>query len=105
MVKKKFTTVEEARKVVSHTLKEGKDFEVTKKLRDLNHPLGCIEGKRKTSPLKFRIAEIQGKFYILAVWDAREKVTGNSDKDLEGIMDLLCKKGRSIGTLLWDSSL
>ena len=103
--KEKFTTAEEARKVVSHTLKEGRDFEVTKKLRDLNHPLGCIEGKRKTSPLKFRIAKIQGNFYILAVWDAREKVTGNSEKDLEGIMDLLCKKGRRIGTLLRDSSL
>ena len=110
LIRKSFTTAEEARKIVSDTLGgTGNDRKGEKDdLTQLRHPLGKIVGKRKTSPLRFRIVKCCEHYHIAAIWDNREVVTGNLPGDLQGLITLLCKeengrKMKEIGGLLRDN--
>lgn len=92
--------IEKARRLVSdslggHGVSEGKDD-----LMHLHQPLGCIKPTRKTSPLKYRIVACGESYRILAVWDGREEVTGNTSSDLDSVIDLLVEKKPDLGFLL-----
>lgn len=88
-----YTSAETARRDVSDSLGGRDDRKGQDDLAALNDPLGFINGrdgrKRKTSPLKYRIVRFDGKFRVLAFWDGRSEVTGNSDDDFRGVVDLL----------------
>ena len=88
-----YSSAEIARRDVSDSLGGREDQEGKDSLAKINDPLGFINGragrKRKTSPLKYRIVRFDGKFRILAFWDGREEVTGNSDDDFYDVVDLL----------------
>jgi hypothetical protein len=95
-----FTNADEARRIVSDTIGGHGDFPGADSLARINHPLGKISGGRKTSPLRFRIVQIESAYHIAAVWDARENVTGNRPGDLAAVITLLRGKGKRIGHLL-----
>lgn len=99
-----YRTAEDARRDVSDTL-GGKDDPMGESdLARLHHPLGKVFGGRKTSPLRFRIIRPDSSYCIAAVWDGREKVTGNRPGDLEGVIRLLDKAGKPIGRALQGAS-
>lgn len=95
-----FASAEEARYTISDTIGGRDDRDGDDSLARIRHPLGRVFGGRKTSPLRFRIIPIGGQFHIAAVWDDREKVTGNRSGDLEEVIRLLQAKGKGIGHLL-----
>lgn len=98
LLKETFATAEAARICISDTL-GGRDDRFDDLAR-MQHPLGTIRGRRKTSPLRFRIVRISNRFHVVAVWDNRTAVTGNRPEDLKGIADLLDNRGKKIGTAL-----
>lgn len=101
-----YATAELARRVVSDTLGGRDDHQGQDDLARLNDPLGKIgRGIRKTSPLRFRIVGIGSEFRIAAVWDARDRVTGNRPQDLAGLIRLLADKKPALGRQLAASSL
>ncbi len=64
-------------------------------------PLGKAIGGRKTSPLRFRVVRFEsGVFRILALWDGRTEVTGNSTRDLAHAIETLAEKNKAIGLQL-----
>lgn len=88
-----FPNAEVARKVITDTLGD--------KAFGGSAPLGKIAGGRKTSPLRFRIVKFcDNDFRIIAVWDGRTAVTGNSDRDLKEAVQTLKHNGKRIGVLL-----
>ena len=93
-----YATAEQARKDVSDSL-GGPERNGQDELRRLHNPLGGIS-PRKTSPLKYRIVKIGEVFHILALWDNRRKVTGNTEDDFYGVIDLLAKKKPELGRQL-----
>jgi len=95
-----FDSAEEARRVVSDTIGKAKGHSAPDPLLKYNHPLGKIHGSRKTSPLRFRIIQVGGSHHIVAVWDGRSNITGNSPKDRDGVIRLLVEKDKKIGHLL-----
>lgn len=95
-----YSTAEEARKTVSDSLGGPVGDNGQNDLRDLNEPLGCIRPRRKTSPLKYRIVPFGNTFRILAFWDGRRAVTGNSIDDFYGIVDLLAERKPELGRQL-----
>ena len=105
-----YSSAEKARRDVSDSLGgPGKEKQTERDdLQDLNNPLGCINGKnkrgeeltRKTSPLKFRILRFGTSYRILAFWDGRTEMTGNTDSDLYGVVDLLAQNKPRIGEQL-----
>ncbi len=100
LTRESFATAEEARRVVSDTIGGRDDRQGEDSLSRINHPLGRVFGGRKTSPLRFRILPIAGRFHIAAVWDDRNAVTGNQQGDLISAVRLLSTKGKRLGTLL-----
>jgi hypothetical protein len=63
--------------------------------------LGKIFKGRKTSPLRFRVVSPgKDRFFIAAVWDDRQAVTGNRAGDLEGLIKLLQRKKPALGNQL-----
>lgn len=97
---KSFDSAEEARRTVSDTIGGSDDHEGKASLAAINHPLGRVFGGRKTSPLRFRILPIAGRFHIAAVWDNRSTVTGNQPGDLGAAIQLLAQKEKHLGSLL-----
>lgn len=97
-LKKKFPSAEDARKVITDTLAE-KTFE------EEDYPLGKINNSRKTSPLRLTVRKIANQFYILALWDGRENVTGNTRAHLQTAINKLSGHPCEIGELLKDSTL
>ena len=103
---KVFPNAEAARKVITDTLDE-------EQFSGFNRPLGGIKKPRgrKASPLRFRVMSFDdGGFRIAAVWDGREKVTGNKEGDLRRAIDALTAGGKGgnvheIGGLLKNSGL
>lgn len=95
-----YKSAEEARRDVSDTIGGRDDREGDSDLARVRHPLGRVFGGRKTSPLRFRIVQINGICRIAAVWDGRSAVTGNRDSDLSGAIDLLKRRGKPIGEQL-----
>jgi len=98
LLNESYKKAEDARKVITDTLND-KDFGTAA-------PLGRVMGGRKTSPLRFRVIKFDdGDFRIVAVWDGRENVTGNTMEDLRAAIRKLREKGKSIGVQLADSPL
>ncbi|NLB68546.1 MAG: type III-B CRISPR module RAMP protein Cmr1 [Lentisphaerae bacterium] len=97
----KYEEAEDVRNLVSDTLGGRDDREGEGELARLRYPLGKAFGGRKTSPLRFRIVSPDNNgFYIAAVWDDRQEVTGNTPGDLEGIIRLLQQKKSELGNQL-----
>lgn len=103
-----FPDEKEARKVITNTLggpfpchpQDGSD------LASLDEPLGFVQKQsRKVSTLKMTVRKIGRQFFIVAVWDGRERVTGNRASDLRGVIDVLANHPKPIGELLRESSL
>ncbi len=105
-----YSSAELARRAVSDSLGGPGENKKSERddLQDLNNPLGCIKGKsrigeeltRKTSPLKYRILRFGNQFRILAFWDGRTDVTGNTNNDLYNVIDLLAQRKPEIGAQL-----
>ena len=91
-----YSSAERARRDVSDSLGGREDREGKDSLARINDPLGFINGrdgkKRKTSPLKYRIVRFGDRFRVLAFWDGRQGVTGNTDNDFYAVVDLLDRK-------------
>jgi hypothetical protein len=113
-----YHTAEQARGVVSDTLGGPRPAnpDETAMLRDLHWPLGDVASKRlqqedrtrkdrKTSPLRFRIVGIGQEYRIAAIWDGRDRVTGNRPSDLPGIIKLLAERKPNLGGQLQASAL
>lgn len=100
VLEKPYERAEEARKVVSDSLGGRDDWSGKDDLKKLHDPLGFIGGGRKTSPLKYRIVRLKKGFHILALWDNRRSVTGNTEDDFYGIIDLLEQKKPKLGSQL-----
>lgn len=110
LIEESFRTAEEARKVITETISH-------EALRHLSYPLGAVRRavsdpapSRKTSPLRLTVRRFADGFRILAVWDNRSQVTGNTSDQLRGAIDLLAdgtsqSKPTRIGKLLRGSSL
>lgn len=117
LLNNEYSSSEEARVDISDTL-GGKNekthrFEDQDELSALSYPLGNVKQKgqpetapkRKTSPLRFRIVQCNNHYRIAAVWDNRREVTGNTERDLQGIIRLLREKDKALGILLENSNL
>lgn len=97
----RYDSAEDARCVISDTLGGREDNEGQNDLARLHYPLGKVFKGRKTSPLRFRIISPNSDgFYIAAVWDDRQVVTGNSVGDLEGLVRLLQRRKPQLGNQL-----
>lgn len=89
----RYENAKDARRVVSDTLGGRDDRDGESELARLHFPLGKMGKDRKTSPLRFRIVSPGNNgFYIAAVWDDRQAVTGNRPGDLEGLVQLLQRR-------------
>jgi hypothetical protein len=98
LLETRYAAAEDARRIVSDTLGGRDDAEGENDLAKLNHPLGKISQGRKTSPLRFRIVSPGcGGHYIAAIWDDRDRVTGNRPGDLAGIVNLLKQRKPDLG--------
>lgn len=86
-----YSSAEAARRDVTDTLSG---------LRHLNHPLGMVNPGRKTSPLRLTVRDFSGKCHIIASWDKRTQVTGNSAADLAGAAKELAAAGKPLGPQL-----
>jgi hypothetical protein len=96
LLDKTYDRAEDARRDASDTIGGRDDAEGEDTLSRINHPLGTINrGNRKTSPLRFRIVYLSGKFRIAALWDNRQQVTHNALGDLERVIALLQKGTRN----------
>jgi hypothetical protein len=100
-----YGSAEQARKVASDTLGGRDDRQGQGNLARLHDPLGKVFGGRKTSPLRFRIVSIGNQCRIAAIWDARERVTGNRPPDLAGVIRLLAERKPALGLQLQRSGL
>ena len=89
---REYSSSEIARRDVSDSLGGRDDQQGQNDLARMHNPLGKVFGGRKTSPLKYRIVRFADKFRILAFWDGRKEVTGNSIDDFYGIVDLFDKR-------------
>jgi hypothetical protein len=105
LLKKVYTSAEDARRVVSDTLGGRDDRQGQSDLKGLNYPLGRAFDGRKTSPLRFRITGIAGQHRIAAIWDGRAKVTGNTPDHLRGLIKLLAQRKPELGKQLAESAL
>jgi len=105
-----FDQPEDARRVVTETISH-------RAFPDLHYPLGAVRQgpqdpapSRKTSPLRLTVRRFADGFRILAVWDGRQSVTGNTAVHLKSAIERLANgTGQSnptqLGTLLRESSL
>ncbi len=110
LLDKVFATAEEARKVAAETIAH-------QALRDVSYPLGAVrQGRtdpapsRKTSTLRLTIRQFADGYRILALWDERQSVTGNTRDHLRTAIDRLARgtahsAPTEIGRLLAESSL
>jgi len=102
---KEYDSAEIARRDISDSLGGRDDRTGQDDLKRLHDPLGRVFNGRKTSPLKYRIVRLGGKFRILAFWDGRTEVTGNSDDDFYDVVDLLAHRKPRIGEQLKEKFL
>lgn len=100
VLEKAYEKAEIARRVVSDSLGGKDDVAGTGELKRLHDPLGRVFGGRKTSPLKYRIVQLKTGFHILALWDNRREVTGNTAGDFYGIIELLRSRKPELGNQL-----
>lgn len=100
-----YTNAEAARRDCSDTIGGRDDRRAQDDLANIRDPLGRIRPQRKTSPLRFRVVGLEGRFRIAALWDARTQVTHNSMSDLHRAIQLLQAKGKPIGHQLAATAL
>ncbi len=104
-----FETTEDARKVITETIDH-------RAFPDVSYPLGAVRQKddpapsRKTSPLRLTVRRFADGHRILAIWDDRREVTGNTPAHLRTAIERLAKgtaqsRPTEIGRLLQQSSL
>lgn len=107
-----FKTAEEARRNATDTISH-------QALVRQKFPLGAVKQgpsdtsnapQRKTSPLRLTVRRFPDGFRLIAVWDGREEVTGNTIQDLKEAAQVMSRGGplsqpKTIGTLLLDSTL
>ncbi len=105
-----FSDAECARKVITETISH-------QAMEDINYPLGAVrQGRddpappRKTSPLRLTVRSFTDGFRILAMWDERQEVTGNTVNHLRTAVDRLAhgthqSRPTRIGQLLQQSAL
>jgi len=112
ILKPVFTSAEEARKVATDTINH-------QALIQEGFPLGAVKQgerdqsgapKRKTSPLRLTIRQFHDGFRLLATWDGRYEVTGNTPEDLMRAITKLAigtsqSTPKQIGKLLQGSRL
>lgn len=91
-----YDRAEDARRDASDTIGGRGDAAGEDSLSNIDHPLGRIRPTRKTSPLRFRIVKLDGKYRIAALWDKRQ-FTGNTDGDLRSVIALLARGTRLSG--------
>jgi hypothetical protein len=91
-------TAEAARRDITDTL-GGEGI-----LQHSNYPLGKVFNGRKTSPLRFRVVQFApAHFQIAAIWDGRQRVTGNTFDDFRAAIRLLATANKRIGAQLADT--
>lgn len=100
VLERDYPSAERARVDVSDSLGGRNDRDGQNDLARLHDPLGRVFGGRKTSPLKYRILRFGDRYRILAFWDGRTEVTGNTNRDLYGVLDLLAQRKPEIGAQL-----
>jgi len=105
-----FTKAEDARRVITETISHAA-------FGDIFYPLGAVrQGRedpapsRKTSPLRLTVRQFEDGFRILAMWDDRQSVTGNTPGHLRTAIDRLANgtthsRPTEIGKLLQASKL
>lgn len=107
-----FDAAEQARAVITDTISH-------QALAFARFPLGAVKQgwrdnsgapARKTSPLRFTIRRIAGRYHIIALWDARSHVTGNSVADLRKAIEVIANgtgqsQPKRIGQMLRESAL
>lgn len=106
LLDKPFDSAEAAREVITETISH-QAFQAEK------YPLGGINlgnMQRKTSPLRLTVRRFDDGFRILALWDGREAVTGNTRDHLRQAIQKLANgtsksKSTEIGKLLAASQL
>ena len=110
LLNKVFPHSEQARKVITETISH-------QAMADVGYPLGAVRQghqdmapSRKTSPLRLTVRRLADGYRILAVWDGRQAVTGNSLANLRVAVDRLARgtplsHPTEIGRLLQESSL
>ena len=89
-----YGSADNARADVSDSLGGRNDRGGQDDLARLHDPLGRVFGGRKTSPLKYRILRFGSTFRVLAFWDGRQEVTGNTKHDFYDVIDLLYERKR-----------
>ena len=95
-----YAAAERARCDVSDSLGGRDRRDEQNDLARMHDPLGKVFGGRKTSPLKYRVLRFGDKFRILAFWDWRQNVTGNTNSDFYDVIDLLALRKPRIGEQL-----
>mgnify|MGYP006269373821 CR=1 FL=1 len=101
-----YTDERKARTIATDTL--GGPFNAGNAASDLarlHYPLGVVKDKkanqnaprRKTSPLKLKVARFSDGLRLIAVWDTRQTVTGNSVEDFKGMIQALKQKNKRLG--------
>jgi len=95
-----YSNAESARKVITNTIGGQDRANHPIDLRQINYPLGTIKPKRKTSPLRMTIRKFENEFRIIATWDQRQEVTGNTIDHLRQATQGLESKNKPIGPLL-----
>lgn len=105
-----FTQAEDARKVITETIDH-------RAFADVHYPLGAVrQGHddvapvRKTSPLRLTVRQFSDGFRILAMWDDRLSVSGNTHAHLRTAIERLANgtsksRATEIGKLLKMSNL
>ncbi len=73
-------------------------------MQRLHDPFGSIR-PRKTSPLRLRPIQLAEGAFLLAIWDARREVTGNTPQELKAAIDALAQARKRIGLRLKRSAL
>jgi len=97
---KSYPGAEEARHDITDTL-------MHTAMERLRYPLGAVRQgrgdsapKRKTSPLRLTVRRFNDGFCIVAVWDARQEVTGNTPDHLRQAVQILVNARKPIGDQL-----
>lgn len=110
LLDKVFNHPEDARRVITETIAHPA-------LEDARYPLGAVrQGKndpapsRKTSPLRLTVRKFDDGYRILALWDQRTNVTGNTPAHLRTVIERLANgtpqsRPTEIGRLLKGSTL
>jgi len=105
-------SAEEARKIATDTISH-------QALATGRFPLGAVKQGhkdtsgaplRKTSPLRLTVRKFTDGYRLIALWDARNEVTGNNQSDLQKAVKLLAEGSplssqKIIGQMIMNSSL